>query len=191
MTHANIFCLYCSRRRLPLCLLNTRQQWELLLRFWHQYRFRTMLLRCTSSAAELASRRLGQETMHDTCLNRTVGPPPAPPSLQPVSIHSLGQLPFPFWNTMTLSFDIFPPFFCRWTFTFLCLFLKVFNLGSKTGGLLEHRMKASGIVVVSLTSGSPSSRVGLVTGSRMSRRCQPDQTPCEVHAWAHTHIPAS
>lgn len=41
-------------------------------------------------------------------------------------------------------------------------------------------MKARGIVVASLTSGSPSSREGLVTGNGMSPQCEPDQTPCEV-----------
>lgn len=41
-------------------------------------------------------------------------------------------------------------------------------------------MKARGIVVASLTSGSPSSRAGLVTGNGMSPQCEPDQTPCEV-----------
>lgn len=47
-------------------------------------------------------------------------------------------------------------------------------------------MKACGIVLAALTSGSPSSRVGLVTGSRMSPQCEPDQTPCEVRVRAHT-----
>lgn len=52
-------------------------------------------------------------------------------------------------------------------------------------------MKACGIVVASLTSGSPSSRAGLVTGSGMSPRREPDQTPCEVSARAHTSACAS
>lgn len=52
-------------------------------------------------------------------------------------------------------------------------------------------MKARGIVVASLTSGSPSSRAGLVTGSGMSPRREPDQTACEVRARAHTHLCAS
>ena len=47
-------------------------------------------------------------------------------------------------------------------------------------------MKACGIVVASLTSGSPSSRARLVTGSRMSPQREPDQTPCEVRARAAT-----
>lgn len=48
-------------------------------------------------------------------------------------------------------------------------------------------MKARGTVVASLTSGLPSSRAGLVTGSWMSPQHEPDQTVCEVRACVRTH----
>lgn len=66
----------------------------------------------------------------------------------PLLPYSPGQLPIPFWDTMTLSFDSWGCFCCHWTFSppsfsstslflSLRLFLKVFNLGSKTGGVVE------------------------------------------------------
>lgn len=49
-------------------------------------------------------------------------------------------------------------------------------------------MKACGIVVASLTSGSPCSRAGLVTNSGMSPQREPDQTQREASARSRARI---
>lgn len=110
----------------------------------------------------------------------------------------LANYQFPFENTMTLSFDSSEVFFFwvvieppppSFSFSplFLCLFLKVFNLSSKTGGVVVERQNESlwHCKFASLTSGSPSLRAGLVTGSRMSPQIKRRR---EVHGRARTRI---
>lgn len=87
---------------------NRKCRW-VLFPFWHQYCFRTMLLRSSSSAAGLALSLPG--ATEDECRipqQRYTAEEPSPRSLlvsRPLLPCVPGQLPIPFWDTMTLSFD--------------------------------------------------------------------------------------
>lgn len=93
---------------------NNRNCHWVLFPFWHQYHFRTMLFRCGSSAAELTS--LSAAWGYRWRVQHTsTAEEPSPRSLHvssPLLPYSRGQLPIPFWDTMTLSFDRWEIFFC-------------------------------------------------------------------------------
>lgn len=125
-----------------------------------------MLLRHGFSAAELASLCLGLQMMRAAYLSRATqlknlrpGPLLSPVPFFP---HSPGQLPIPFWDTMTLSFDnwgfslLFFSFRCYWTFFLtpppsssffhslsLCLFLRSLISAQRQVGRFSRTLNES------------------------------------------------
>lgn len=95
---------------------NNRNYCWALFPFWHQYRFRTLLLRRSSSAAELASPCLGLETTRAAYLSSATQNRRPGPFLSPVPFSPTlpANYQFPFENTMTLSFD-------SWEFLFVVI----------------------------------------------------------------------
>lgn len=93
------------------------------------------------------------------------------PSFSPITNSLLRYNDIEFWQRLLFVTELGP-------------FLKVFNLASKTGGVVEPstKWKACGIVVACLTLASPFTSAGFVTGSGKSPQCESDQTLYEVRA---------